>query len=61
MSNLRAWALARLGENSTLAGLMAAASTIGGWHLAPEYGAAIATIASLLASAIAIATKERRS
>lgn len=58
MSDLRTWALARMGENSTIVGLIAAVSTIGGWHLAPEYGPAIATITSLLASAMAIVTKE---
>ena len=55
---LRAWVVARAQERSTVAGVVTATATVAGWTITPEHADAVATLAGLAASAIAIATKE---
>jgi hypothetical protein len=55
---LREWALARALEPSTIAGLLSAAATIGGWSMRPDLGPAIATIVSAAASVALVLTRE---
>ena len=58
LHQLRAWIVARAQEKSTVAGVVTAAATVAGWTITPEHADAVATLAGLAASAIAIATKE---
>ena len=58
INELRAWVVARAQERSTVAGIVTAAATVVGWAITPEHADAVATLAGLVASAIAIATKE---
>lgn len=57
---LRVWALARLQEPSTVAGLISAVSIIVGHTITPEYTTAIVTLAGLFASAVAVVTPQHR-
>ena len=50
----------RLREPSTWVGLITLAAILGGWALAPEQIAAIATSASAIAGAALVAMRERR-
>ena len=58
INELRAWIVARAQEKSTVVGLVTAAATVASWTVTPEHADAVATLAGLVASAIAIATKE---
>ena len=58
INELRAWVVARAQERSTVAGVVTAAATVVGWTVTPEHADAVATLAGLVASAIAVATKE---
>ena len=58
MQQFKAWLIARLQEPSGVVGAVTAVATLGGWALAPEKVAAIASIAGLVASAVAFATHE---
>ena len=55
---LRAWVVARAQEKSTVATVVTALGALAGVTVLPERTEAIATLAWLVSSAIAVATKE---
>lgn len=54
MERLRAWALARLSERSTWAGVIIATGVVTGMHADPEKAEAIGLLGSLAGSALAV-------
>lgn len=58
LSSFRTWVAVRVGERSTVIGLIGAIVTLGGWTVAPEKIDAIATVVGLVLSAVLIATEE---